>query len=345
MQRKLKNTKTLKSLALFLLLLILSQSSFQTQEEEQESMRTRSRSRSRTRRPSTPRSRRPSTPRTRTRRPSTPRSRTSTTTTRGRTRGTSTSTSRSRSRRRWPRIRSGPRKPKGCLTTEGSVCKVCENGYYLTGTFCQSCDKGCGTCDSKGCLTCKSGYFSHGKISPTSKYVRCNACLSGCSLCQNGTVCMECSSLRVKADEGKKCTINYVLLGLFSALVASICLVCWCVLWIAVWWYHKNTKSALKSDAKALGSVHPIRRPSAGFTSLPDRSFQGQNPRQQDISNIKEIQVPGHQRNQWRQRPRETPVPIASPQRVFVSSRNQKFSKKASLSDNSVISGFNPADC
>ena len=165
-----------------------------------------------------------------------------------------------RPRTRFQRRRlSAPNQPKGCRTAVGGVCTVCKAGYYLAGTS-----------------------------SPPNTAL-CRKCLNGCSECQNGAVCMECSSLRVKADDGKKCTTNYVLLALIIAVVVIICL----ALVISVWCLYKKHKA----KNKVKGTFHPIQNHSGGLTFVSDRSFNTQNARQHGVSIVKEARVLSQRRH------------------------------------------------
>lgn len=48
----------------------------------------------------------------------------------------------------------------GCKLKDGSTCKFCDHGYYMTSPgSCSPCPSGCQTCTASGCRRCSKGYF------------------------------------------------------------------------------------------------------------------------------------------------------------------------------------------
>jgi hypothetical protein len=78
----------------------------------------------------------------------------------------------------------------------------CENGYYLSDSYCKNCLLNCITCSSASdCSACKSGYYLNVSV------LTCNPCPAGCSSCNQytPTYCTSCEN-GYQLDSSNSCT-------------------------------------------------------------------------------------------------------------------------------------------
>ena len=91
--------------------------------------------------------------------------------------------------------------PANCYNCDGdsTVCAVCNQGYYMNGGQCFSCQTNCQSCTSNTqCTTCNSGYYRQANG-------RCKILPSNC-------LAIDSSTLGSNVGLCKRCSYGYILL-------------------------------------------------------------------------------------------------------------------------------------
>lgn len=105
-----------------------------------------------------------------------------------------------------------------CTTTVSA--SVCQSGYYLSDSYCNSCLLNCISCSSAyDCSACASGYYLNTSI------ITCNPCPQGCASCNQYTpsLCTSC----INGYQFTTSTCNYISCGIPNCLYCATSTTCY----------------------------------------------------------------------------------------------------------------------